>query len=917
MTGNENTVEIKQTGRKGMGAFRMWLLYSVLFAVLVAGVYGVLILTHRSVIQYGDGFRQGYFTITECKRQLQAFRNGQGFQFWSWSIGPGMDVQLGSFLDPFNWIAALFPMEYLELGYTFAGILKLYFGGLSFIAVTGKTGLSDHQRLIGSLCYVFSAWFISTSLIQNSFLFNAYLFPLLVLGVERAYKDRKPLLFILVVAYYMARSIYFAYMAAFTIVIYIPFRYFAYYDRFSFGTYFANLGRFCLYGITGMLISAVVSVESIVSLTGASMESTAEEAAGFFFQRDFYESLGVKLVGRGLTTDYVDIGIMILIWLLLPVAVRYIRLRKTNVIMVVILTFMLFTSFFCGVYNGFGYPTLRWVFILIFFACWSSAEVLDPEILSKWSNIVLMFLMWILLAAWTVGFRYMGFVSFKKNAEVFIPVQLIVGLGIIVYLILRRKKGGEGQRTFRTVITCLVILSLSCGWTYAFYNNHDSFFRNNTIYGKLKGSVQRAGNRIEDDGFYRIDQVDGANSHQEMKIPVNENLYWQIRTLYTYNSRLSDKLLKLNKLVGNNYGYSERVYMLSNDNRMGLDFLYGVKYFLGSDYLRNSDNGSDQYAGYGFEPYKIIDEVNVLRNKHDPGLGFVYTSYLPESEFMKLTRLEREQALLQAAVVPDDELDEVPQDGVVRAEDLEFDIKDVPYEVTGTDGITFRDGCFEADKEDASFTVRVENAPAGQIIVSFDHLLRDSGETEQTRPFLIYCDNGTVRKMARNEDRNQTIPNICDYDFNMGYHEAFSGEITVRVTHTGTYTYDRLYLSSMSAENYDKYADRCEAGRLRITLFENERVEGTVSGAEDGVLFLSIPSNRNWKVTVDGKKVQKVEDLNVAFFGVPVPSGTHGIVVYYRNTSRLAGAAVSVLGLVILAITGIAEKRAKKRAQNS
>ena len=108
--------------------------YTLLFCILVLGVYGVLILTHRSFIQGGDGYKQGYFWTVELKKQIESLMAGDGMSLWSWSKGLGMDVQTNYILDPFNWFAASFPAGYIELGYTLSVILKMYCGGLAFLA---------------------------------------------------------------------------------------------------------------------------------------------------------------------------------------------------------------------------------------------------------------------------------------------------------------------------------------------------------------------------------------------------------------------------------------------------------------------------------------------------------------------------------------------------------------------------------------------------------------------------------------------------------------------------------------------------------------------------------------------------------------------------------------------------------------
>ena len=153
---------------------KLILIYTVLFGVLAAGIFVLFILAHKSFIQYGDGYKQGYFWVVEVRQQLQDLAAEKGFHFWSWSNGLGMNAPLGYIIDPFMIIAALFPPGAIELGYTVSNLLKLYFGGLVFLIFCSYVNLDGYKCVIGSLCYAFSAWFIEVALCQSSLLMNAY-----------------------------------------------------------------------------------------------------------------------------------------------------------------------------------------------------------------------------------------------------------------------------------------------------------------------------------------------------------------------------------------------------------------------------------------------------------------------------------------------------------------------------------------------------------------------------------------------------------------------------------------------------------------------------------------------------------------------------------------------------------------------
>lgn len=887
----------------------IFLQYTLLYGVYVAGIFAVLFLTHRDIMQYHDSFTQGVYRLIELRNQFHSILSGDGFSFWSWYEGAGLDEPLENFVDPFSFIGSLFPDRYLELGFSCASLLRMYFGGIAFLILGKENGLKKEQNLIGALLYVFSACFMGLALRQGEQLVNIYLFPLLVASVDKIYKGKKPTLFILTVAYYMIADIYFSYMSAIAIVLYIVIRFYAYNDEFDMKSFARTMLGFIGYGLTGIMISVFTSAFSAFSIMRASTESSTE-SYGLLFDPDWYMSFGKMLLGTGATYDYMDIGLPILIIMLLPLAVRNCTRRSTNTIMTIILFVMMMIPFFGSMFNGFGYVSFRWSYTFVLFATWSAAEQIDAEKLKTRSGIILPAAGLVLISAWTFALYQTGVISINKTGRVFVPVQLAAGLIIIAIIVIIRKKG-ELVRLAVAGILAVTLLSLSAGWSVGFINNLDSFTRNAAVYKHLQDSTLRAGNQIEDEGFYRIDSVDGIFRHAKLKYPSNENIWWKTNNLFIYNSRIPETLTEFNVEMGNSYGYARRVYMLSNSNRAGMDFLYGVRYFLGSDAKKDGDEDSDNYAGYGFEKIGEIDGVNVFKNKYDVGLGFVLGKTMLESDFRQLNRLRKEQALLQAAVIPDEQADKCGEITIVGPEDLDFDISEMPYEIVSTDGITFEEGRIIADKAEASFTISLKDIPEGQLMISFDNLLRDSSDGVEGGAYDINAWDSRVTKTVLNQHSRQGISGLKNHDLNMG-NVSGTDEITISLSKKGTYTFDRFYVSSMSNANYDKYASECMENALDVSEYDDKHVEATIDTDEEGILFLSIPAYDNWDVYVDGEKAEKINNLDITFMGVRVPAGRHEITLRYNNRFVRYGSIVSLAGVLILALILIRRKKSSR-----
>jgi uncharacterized membrane protein YfhO len=73
--------------------------------------------------------------------------------------------------------------------------------------------------------------------------------------------------------------------------------------------------------------------------------------------------------------------------------------------------------------------------------------------------------------------------------------------------------------------------------------------------------------------------------------------------------------------------------------------------------------------------------------------------------------------------------------------------------------------------------------------------------------------------------------------------------------------------------------------------------------------------DKGWEATVDGRP-GKVLPVDYLIQGIPIPAGTHHIVLRYRDDSVLLGLVVSASAAIIIAITVIAFwRRERKRTR--
>ncbi|MBE5972678.1 MAG: hypothetical protein E7246_09215 [Lachnoclostridium sp.] len=101
---------------------------------------------------------------------------------------------------------------------------------------------------------------------------------------------------------------------------------------------------------------------------------------------------------------------------------------------------------------------------------------------------------------------------------------------------------------------------------------------------------------------------------------------------------------------------------------------------------------------------------------------------------------------------------------------------------------------------------------------------------------------------------------------------------------------------------------------LKLTSWEDTKLEGTVNAAERGVLFTSIPYETGWTVKVDGEVVE-TEKIFDAFLSVKIPAGEHEITFEYFPAGLKAGIIITLASIAILALLFVIDRIMEKRYQ--
>lgn len=109
-----------------------------------------------------------------------------------------------------------------------------------------------------------------------------------------------------------------------------------------------------------------------------------------------------------------------------------------------------------------------------------------------------------------------------------------------------------------------------------------------------------------------------------------------------------------------------------------------------------------------------------------------------------------------------------------------------------------------------------------------------------------------------------------------------------------------LSLTENDEDEFSQQAKALQRKGMEITLFDTDRIEGTVFAEKESVLMTTVPDDGGWKIFVDGEEIEVLK-LADYFCGAVIPEGEHEIKLVYTVPGIKAGAAVSALSVALFA----------------
>jgi uncharacterized membrane protein YfhO len=141
---------------------------------------------------------------------------------------------------------------------------------------------------------------------------------------------------------------------------------------------------------------------------------------------------------------------------------------------------------------------------------------------------------------------------------------------------------------------------------------------------------------------------------------------------------------------------------------------------------------------------------------------------------------------------------------------------------------------------------------------------------------------------------------------------------TVRITSnkdhkTGNF---KLMIYALNKEVFTKAYDELADEQLNITEFSDRKIRGELTAKEDGILFLSIPYEKGWKVYIDGERAETFKLLQ-AVTGVKVAEGSHDVRIEYTPEGFPLGVTITFISLGLVILTILADRRRLRKRRRT
>lgn len=835
--------------------------------------------------QYGPLYAELYERITNLDSFLYSWKSGGGSgflgNFYNYLSSPTLILMLlfGHENMP-EAISAMIFVKAVLASFTFSYFLTKKFNN--------RTPLTSAFGVLYACSGYFIAYYWNVMWLDSF-----YLFPLVMLGIEKIINHGKIKLYLISLALTLVTNYYMGYMVCIFSVLYFIYAYFSQYGFTS--TLKGSLGRcpretkvlikhgidilrnsrlvdsgvrFAFGSICAALLAcfALVPVYFALGNCSATSGTWPAEFKTYFSIFDFLANHLAYLVPtiRSSGEDVLpNVYCGMLTVMLVPLFLFSNRINLKEKIFSVGLMAVMFLSFYTNylnfIWHGFHFPndlpyrfSYMYSFVLLIFAFKAILNI--KEYTSRQITGV---------GVATVAFVILVQEIGSKNvSETAIWIcGAFIGIYCLALAILKNDK-------YPAVAAAVLILCTSCAeYTVANTNNYsmdqtkESYVEDYSDFQKIKAEIDK----YEGNDDYRMELT-------SLRARMDPCWYYY-NGISTFSSMAYERASNMQSRLGmfsnyiNSYTYNRQTPVYNS--------------FFALDYI--VDNETDTSAQMNPELYKEIASVNkytAYENLYQLPIAFRTNDEILDWSFENANPFEVQSGLFGSATGIHTVYNDMTMETAPTSSGIDF------YDLTYSEDGYFPFSVTDANIASASFELTVQESGNAYIYFKSSH--------NNVSHITVSLSNGTI--ITQSVD---TKPHILD----LGYMEA--GE-TARIHAPFTNAvngYVSLYGVILDNESFINGYEQLKADSLNVTKFDETEIEGTINVSEDGVLYTSINSDSGWSVYIDGEKVDEDDILTVgdgALLAVNITKGQHTVRFKYVPEGLTIGVLISIVSLIML-----------------
>ncbi|TWT16054.1 YfhO family protein [Planomicrobium sp. CPCC 101079] len=823
------------------------------------------------------GINDGLAQMTPFKHLLyEQYTNGDFFYSYSFGLGAGIYSGLSYYFSTSTvfWLTTAFVFLLEKAGLTgtpdvlfwanaavFISIIRLSFVLYITARVFMYMDIARRYAFIGAAFYGVSGMFFRHTAYWEFFA-DAFLWlPLLILGVEKIFREAKPGWFLFAVAISLINNFYFSYINFLLVGIYILVRLFIPLSPQETEKKKA-IELFLLAGIFGFGISAVAFIPSVYAYLNNHRPSFSQDIAWFETPENLLY-----------TSRYVVLPAIFVLLLFSTFLYRN-KLFRLFAVLGLIAIALHHSPMAGSLFNGLSAPQHRWEYFL--------SLMIGGAVAVGLANFQKFTLRRFAIAAFFTVLAYLAWAladekfDFNRQYTFFMAISLPITL-LFMFLFIKFKKSAFKLALIGYLFVWMVVSANIYQSEKLIGAGELSKVNEELITGpeyddpEIRGLLKKIEQR--DAGItYRIDWMEGVRN--------NTPLVQNFRGLSAYSSILNKNLLFF-------YLYDLEIDMARESvsryatlgNRANLFSLLQGKYVIApkdaptADVLPNAE-GMDNVP-FGFT--EILESENFIVYENDYLLPFARSTstVYQERQLEKVHPLAREHAMLEGVVLDDAENTEQLPD--IEEQATEFTVENA--------GSTYQNGVLEIEEKIGGIDL-IPDSPAaeGDFYVSF-HL----------------------ENRAPNEGFNLAVNDyLTSRKSNQSVYKTYVDDITVRVPAAervqirmpkGTYELTEIKIFT---EPYDvlKSQKGQYTGLTDVDIDGNKVTVDYDNKEDDTYLTVNIPYERGWSASVNEQKTEALK-ANYAFIAVPLEAGKNTVLLTYRPPFFLPALIVSIFSVLI------------------